>query len=284
MIPDSIAGEATTPQSARRFTAASLVAARYHGRSLSEYPGAPPQSLEEAYAIQQLAMDLRGGAVGGWKLGRINPPASDTLGVNRLAGPIFADSIVSAEGDLTPMSVIQGGFAAAEAEFMLRIGTRPDPAKTDWTLDEARALIDRVAIGIEIASSPLLAINDLGPAVTVSDFGNNNGLLVGDEVPGWAYADLDAVEVALSINGVEAGRATTATMLDGPWGAVRFVAALTARRGLPLEPGQWISTGAVTGVHPIEPGDRVEAFFGKTQSVGCVIILQSGADERGERP
>ncbi len=41
-------------------------------------------------------------------------------------------------------------------------------------------------IGIEIASSPLQNINDYGPAVVASDFGNNAGLLLGAEVAGLA--------------------------------------------------------------------------------------------------
>ena len=263
------------PDLEQRSIAASFVAARRDGIALSDYPGTLPSSLEEAYEIQALAIALRGGRIGGWKLGRIHPPADDRLGANRLAGPIFADTIVEAGADgPTAMPVIRGGFAAAEAEFLLRIGTATDPAKTAWTLAEARALIDQVAIGIEIASSPLRAINDLGPAVTASDFGNNNGLLVGAEFEEWRATDLDTIPVAVALNGVEIGRATTATMLDGPWGAVRFVAELMAKRGLALQPGQWISTGAVTGVHPVEIGDRVEARFGATRSVGCVIVAQ----------
>jgi 2-keto-4-pentenoate hydratase len=282
MTRDTLPGDTATLHDGLQSTAARFVAARRDAQPLGDYPGALPQSLEDAYEIQRLAIGLRGGAVGGWKVGRINPPASDRLGANRLAGPIFTDSIATDNGDTVAMSVIGGGFAAAEAEFILRIGTRPDPAKTDWTLEEARALVDRVAIGIEIASSPLPTINELGPAVTVSDFGNNNGLLVGAELPGWQDADLDAIPVTLSINGAEVGSATTATMLDGPWGAVRFIAGLAARRGVPLEPGQWISTGAVTGVHPVEAGDRVEARFGTTLSIDCIIAAQNGANHPGE--
>ncbi|MES2056688.1 MAG: fumarylacetoacetate hydrolase family protein [Pseudomonadota bacterium] len=283
MTRDTLSGGTVTFQDGPHATAARFVAARRDARPLADYPGVQPQSLEDAYEIQRIAIDLRGDTVGGWKVGRIHAPASDRLGAERLAGPIFTDSIITHDDDAVTMAVIDGGFAAAEAEFLLRIGTRPDPARTDWTIAEARALVDRVAIGIEIASSPLPTINDLGPAVTVSDFGNNNGLLVGAEVPGWQDADLDAIPVMLSINGVEVGCATTATMLDGPWGAVRFIAALAARRGLPLEPGQWISTGAVTGVHPVATGDRVEAHFGTRLSVGCTIAAQNGTHHPGER-
>ena len=44
------------------------------------------------------------------------------------------------------------GFAAAEAEFVLRIGTAPPAGKTHFTLAEAANLIDAVHVGIEIAS------------------------------------------------------------------------------------------------------------------------------------
>jgi 2-keto-4-pentenoate hydratase len=279
MMADRTPREFVEGGAEHRSIAASFVAARRSGNALGYYPGTLPESLGEAYAIQTLAIELRGGSVGGWKLGRINSPAADRMGANRLAGPIFTDMIFEGDaGGSREMPVIAGGFVAAEAEFLLRIGTCADPSKTAWTLEEARALVDRVAIGIEIASSPLRAINELGPAVTASDFGNNNGLLVGEELAGWRAADLDSIPVAFLLNGTEIGRATTATMLDGPWGAVRFVAELCAKRGLALEPGQWISTGAVTGVHPVAVGDRVEARFGETLSVGCVIVAQGNRD------
>ncbi|WCM26363.1 fumarylacetoacetate hydrolase family protein [Sphingomonas sp. QA11] len=255
-----------------RSIAERFVMARRNAHALAAYPGAVPQSLDEAYAIQTHAIALRGGRVGGWKIGRINPPADAHWRANRLAGPIFTDQIVEAPaGAPARMPVITAGFAAAEAEFLVRIGAAAEPGKDEWSFAEARALADRVAIGIEIASSPLTAINDLGAAVTASDFGNNYGLLVGPDLPDWDTTDLDSVPVSLSINGMPTGTGTTATMLDGPWGAVRFIAGHAARRGMPLMPGQWISTGAITGVHRVAAGDRVETIFGGTL-LGCTIV------------
>ena len=68
--------------------------------------------------------------------------------------------------------------------------------------------------------------------------------------------------------------ATAATMLDGPFGAVRFLLEHAARRGLPLAAGQWVSTGAVTGVHPVKPGDRVIATFDDRWPVECSITAR----------
>ena len=60
-------------------------------------------------------------------------------------------------------------------------------------------------------------------------------------------------------------------MLDGPFGAVRFLLEHAARRGMTLEAGQWVSTGAVTGVHPVKPGDRVVATFDGRLTAECII-------------
>lgn len=250
--------------------ARAFVEARRAGHALPDFPGTMPATLQDAYAVQDAALTIAGGQVAGWKVGKIAPPVE---GEERLTGPIFADQVF-AGSDAPAMPVFADGFAAAEAEFLLRLAAAPDPSKTDYTLAEARALVDAVHVGIEVASSPFPGINTYGPAVTVADFGNNNGLVVGAVAEGWQEADIDAWSVTLSINGAEIGRATTATMLDGPYGAVRFLLEHAARRGLVLAAGQWISTGAVTGVHQVQPGDHVVAAFDGRWTVECSITAR----------
>ncbi|MCU6454280.1 2-keto-4-pentenoate hydratase [Sphingomonas sp. A2-49] len=245
-----------------------FVAARRDGHALPDYPGAIPPDLATAYRVQDAALGLATGKVAGWKVGRINPPID---GIDRLSGPIFADTVFEAtDGDL-PMPVFADGFGAAEAEFLIRIAAAPDPAKMRYTMDEARDLIDAVHVGIEIASSPFPGINTHGATVTISDFGNNNGLVVGDAIADWRDVDLNRWPVTLEINGAPIGAATAATMLDGPIGAARFLFEHMAARGIALQPGQWISSGAVTGVHPVAVGDRVVATFDGRYTVGCTI-------------
>ena len=248
--------------------ARTFVEARRTGSAVPEFPGDVPVTLDEGYAVQDAALLLAEGIVTGWKVGRINPPLD---GIDRLTGPIFADQVVTAGAAPVAMPVFAEGFAAAEAEFLLRIGTAPDPAKTLYSMDEARAMIDAVHVGIEIASSPFPGINVLGPTVTVSDFGNNNGLVVGADAEGWQDGDINGWPVELWINDALIGSATSATMLDGPFGAVRYLLEHMAARGIALSPGQWVSTGAVTGVHPVAIGDRVEARFDGRFAVHCTI-------------
>lgn len=256
--------------------AQAFVTARREGRGLPDYPGNMPVTLDQAYAIQDRAIALATDTIVGWKVGRINPPLDMALGNNRLAGPIFAGQV--SEAAHCAMPVFADGFAAAEAEFLLRIGTAPDQAKLNYTHEEARALIDAVHVGLEIASSPFPGINDLGPLVTISDFGNNHGMVIGAPVPGWR--DLGFVDwpVCLTIDGEKVGAATAATMLDGPIGAARFLFECLAARGIALRAGQWISSGAVTGVHPVRVGQAVQARFGKDMVVSCTIDAAAPED------
>ncbi len=253
--------------------ARAFVGARQGARGLSPYPGDRPETLADAYAIQDRAIAIDGRAIAGWKVGKINPPLDGQLGTNRLAGPIFADQLY---GDGTvDMPVIADGFAAAEAEYCVRIGRSPAPGRTGLSLDEALELVDAVHVGIEIASSPYAGINADGPLVTISDFGNNFGLLIGQEVPGWRDLSFIGWPVESRIDGAVIGSATARAMLDGPIGAVAFLVDCLAARGLTLQPGQWVSSGAVTGVHPVAPGQRFEADFGALH-VACGIVAAGG--------
>jgi 2-keto-4-pentenoate hydratase len=252
--------------------ARAFVAARRQARALASYPGERPQDLAAAYRIQDQAIALDGREIAGWKVGRINPPDDARLGSNRLAGPIFADTIVHATTDEAPaMPVFSGGFAAVEAELLLHVapgwnGVIPtDDAAT-------RALVDEVRLGLEVASSPYPRINADGPAVTASDFGNNAGLVIGPSLAGWRELDLCAIVVRTEIEGRSVAEASARTMLDGPWGAVRFLLANLAARGIASGRGLWVSSGAITGVHPVTPGQAVAAAFGTHGVVRCRVI------------
>lgn len=261
--------ERNTVQSEACDIAGAFVAARRSGTAISHYPGHPPADLASAYAIQDRAISMWDRVVGGWKVGRINPPSDALLGADRLVGPAFCDTIFMATDNLRAFPVFHGGFAAAEAEFMLRLAPREGLAPA--SPEEAMGWIDEVRIGIEIASSPYAGINADGPCVTVSDHGNNAGLLLGPQVARADWDRLDAIDVTLAIDGHEVGRATTATMLDGPFGAARFLIENLQSRGIAITPGWWVSSGAITGVHQIAPGSTAVAAFAGIGTVTALI-------------
>jgi len=249
--------------------ARAFLAARAQLTPLSRYPGAMPQTMAEAYAIQDAAIARDGRRIGGWKVGRIPPELVDRFGGNRLTGPIFADEIVAGDAGTVPeMRVYPGGFAAAEAEVLLRfegVGTR------DYDIDSVRGCIAEVRTGIEIASSPFAGINLHGPAVTASDYGNNKGLVLGPAIDDWRNMDLAAMPVELRIDGALIGSATMETMLDGPFGSALFLIRTLRERDIAIPDGTWVSAGAITGVHEIAAGQRADALFGGQIAVACTV-------------
>lgn len=253
--------------------AASFAAARRTGAGLPVYPGPQPRDLAEAYAIQDAAIALRGEAIAGWKIGRIHPPLSEQFGTTRLIGPAFA-SQVQMLGDDAKGYRIADGFGAIEAELMLRIGMRVEPVLRNWSADHALALIDGAHIGFEIASSPYPGINTDGPLVTISDQGNNHGLLIGPAIPNWQHRDLDAIEATMTIDGAPVASGTPAAFPGGIAGSLLALLGNLATRGIALEQGAWISTGAITGVHEVVAGQIAAAEFAGIGTIRCTIANQ----------
>jgi len=253
--------------------AAAFVRARRSAGSLTEYPGVQPADLESAYRCQDAAIELWGDEIVGWKVGWIPAPLSDTYGTQRLVGPIFRRGLRHArDSQSTDVPVFARGFAAVEAEFVLELAKDAPPEVFDWSAESARRFVKAMYVGIEIASSPLQNINDFGPAVVASDFGNNAGLLLGPEIPGWETRDLEALGCETRIDGAVVGRGSAASVSGGPLAALAFALRCNARRGRPLRAGTLVSTGAVTGVHSIAAGQATEAVFTGLGVLRCVAI------------
>jgi 2-keto-4-pentenoate hydratase len=242
-----------------------LVSARLNAFALPDYPGALPISLDAGYASQDAAIKMWPTQVVGWKVGKIPDVWLSRMGEERLIGPIFDDAVqFSLAGGVANFPVIAGGFAAVEAEYIFKLGADAPSTKTDWRDDEALALVDTLMVGAELAGSPLPSINDLGPAVVVSDFGNNAGLILGPSVPEWRDM-LGTLEQNLRcetiIDDIVVGSGRASDIAGGLVAALRFALTRCARRGMPLRAGQLISTGAATGIHDIHAGQKARVVF-----------------------
>jgi 2-keto-4-pentenoate hydratase len=258
-----------------------FVSARLAATALPGFPGTIPDSLETAYACQDAAIALWPDEVAGWKVGRIVPPWLARFTTERLVGPVFRNAVqVARPGETLIMPVFEGGFAAVEAEFVFRLGAGAPAGKAQWTEDEAAALVETLHVGIETAGSPLAPINDLGPAVVVADFGNNAGLMVGPAIPDWRGRSLDSLGSETLVNGHSVGKGSAASVSGGPLAALVFTLVCCAQRGLPLQAGHYVSTGATTGIHAVRAGDSAQAIFRDIGELRCLAVPAKPSDER----
>ena len=249
-----------------------FVEARRQDGMITRYPGKLPETLTQAYAIQNYAIEMWDDKIVGWKAGGIAPPKSDELGVDRLIGPVFERALWYDNQEQVDVPVFQNGFAAFEGEVTARIAHDVPDEKTEFSIEDAIGFVASLHIGVEIASSPFAEINDHGPLVTISDFGNNNGLILGEELPNWRRAKVEDWVFETAINGECVGRTAPTAMPGGPIESVRYVLENTARRGHPLKAGMLILTGAVTGVHEGQIGDRAVLSCAGVNSIACRLV------------
>ena len=231
-----------------RDASAILTRARLEASALPGPPPGLPDDLDGAYAIQHRSIAAWPDEVVGWKVGGVPADYVERFQETRLAGPIFARSVAHYDPPaLAKMPVFRNGFAAIEPEFVIRLGG-----------DRTR---DRMFIGAEIASSPIPAINDYGPIAVISDFGNNNGLLIGAEVLDWRdFAG--KVRVVAEIDGKTVAERLVENLSENVEAALQFLHELAERRGFALPEGTYVSSGAITGVHEAEIGCTSRLDFG----------------------
>jgi len=263
--------------------AGSFVEARVRGASLPDFPGSIPADLVTAYQVQDLAISLWPDRVVGWKVGFIAAERRDSSGDDRLLGPIFSAGLLDAIGGNVGFPVFAGGFAAVEAEYVLRLQADAPADKTEWTPAEAAALPATLHIGVEIASSPLATINILGPRVVVSDFGNNNGLILGREIPGWLAIPEAELTCHTFIEERLVGSGGATTLPGGLRAAYAFALSRSAKRGRPLKAGDLIATGNATGIHDIAVGQSARISFAGFGDITCRAHAAKPADANESR-
>ena len=249
--------------------AARFVEGRRTCAGFPDFPGPLPETLDAAYAIQTEAIAQWTRPVTGWKVGRITGGFERTLGEDRFLGPIFADSVWTADaGTPAPFPVIEAGFAALEAELVARVDC---PVLTGAiSVDDAAATIIDWHIGIEVAGSPCAAINDLGPLSSIAGFGNNIGLILGPRI---AIANPAEAQCRVVIDGAELGSRKAAALPGGPMTAIAFALNKLHALGHVSANGILVSTGAITGVHAVIAGQSCTATF----NPGGTLVCQTAA-------
>lgn len=248
-------------------------AARLAASPLPAYPAdAVPATLTEAYAIQRLAIATWPDRVAGWKVAAIAPQWREAYPGERVYGPVFAKSLYLASDGAVDFPVIRGGYAAAEAEFALRLADDFPVDRAFETVEELQPYVAAVHAAIEMAGSPLPTLSALGPGAVVSDFGNNSGLVVGPELVDFFGRQRTDWPVEADVNGAAAGTGSADRIPGGPLAALLILANALVAEGATLRPGDWISTGASTGVHPVAIGGTVHVRFDGKPAIALHIV------------
>lgn len=241
-----------------------LISARRNIALLPEFPAILPETLEAAYAVQSRSIAQWNDIVVGWKVGGVPPAYLDRFSDKRLVGPIFKKNTVYAQQGAPSVMSVFPGFAAVEGEFVFSIGETPQQ--------------DKMYIGVEIASSPLHEINDMGPVAVICDFGNNGGLILGPEIENWQSLNPEPFEVKTEIDGQIVGTKIINPFPGDGLEALAFMRHHAAKNGMALPVGTYISSGAITGVHACKAGAKSTVDFGPFGTLKIELVAAKKAD------
>lgn len=252
-----------------------LASARIEGKTLDKYPGSVPSTLEDGYAIQDLSLNASTEEIVGWKIGMVPPELRESMQEERLMGPVFKSlsHIVGKahnEGEKITIPVFDGGFTAIEAELILELAEDIAPGSVN-TADGVEQYVKAAYAGIEIASSPVPDLNDYGPSAVASDFGNNHGMVVGASIADW-QSNLADIETQVFINGKLINAAPANNVLNGQMAALAYIIDCATQRGITLKAGEFICSGAITGVHETVVGATSTVSFGEAGKLNVEFV------------
>ncbi|MFQ5956138.1 MAG: 2-keto-4-pentenoate hydratase [Kiloniellales bacterium] len=239
-----------------------LLAARRHRRPIDGLPeGLSPNSIDDAYAVQDRLVRMMALPVVGWKIGCTSREAQALLGIDHpIAGRVVDGFLFDSPAVLSSAEYLMRGV---EAEFAFRLAVDLPPGAAPFGRDQVLAAVDHLYPAIEIIDPAFAeaAWTRVGTASIIADNSAHGALVLGAPRDDWRDRDLARAPVELRINGEVRGAGSGASVLGHPLQALAWLATDRARRGDGLEAGQIVTTGTCTGFHMLRPGDRAIADF-----------------------
>jgi 2-keto-4-pentenoate hydratase len=235
--------------------AAALLAQAWSGDApLDAWPEAlVPVDAAEAYAIQDAFCDRVGDQVVGWTVGfGSSAPIVGRIFKARLHG---SPAVLSTATYPQPNLDCEVAFLVRDALPQLR---RPyTPADLFYRV---RAFAAVGLTGRRVRGAPHSRSDEREQWTILADNAAGAGLIVGPEIEDWRDRGINAVEVALQVDGETADPIPDLQRRD-PVDVLLWLASHLAGRGLRLEPGQYIATGTLTMPTPLRPGSAATALF-----------------------
>ncbi|MFB6108049.1 MAG: 2-keto-4-pentenoate hydratase [Haloplanus sp.] len=233
------------------------------GESVAPFRAETRMSVADGYAVQRAVLDRREtdeGPTVGYKVGFTSRAIREELGVEEPAyGHVLAET-VRPEGALDVSSLVD---PRVEAELAFRLGRSLDASATAV---DVLAATEAVVPVVEVVDCRIDGWDVSGPEA-VADDALAARVVYGSRVADPSNLDLRLEGVEMRRNGVSQATGVGADVLGNPAAVVAWLAETLADHGDHLAAGDLVSTGSMTALVPLEPGDVVEARFASLGSV-----------------
>ena len=229
-------------------------------------------SREEAYAIQDAMAAVIGEPVTGWKLGATSPAMRARAGHDgAIIGRVF-ESVTF--GTPTELSIARFPDSRVECEFAFRMHDAIPPRERPWTGTE---LAERAAlhVAVEIIGNRYPKGEDAFKPTTndeIADNGAGIGFVFGPAVADWCGHDLRNLRIDIRVDDREPAENFLGECRCDPIEALVQAAAMLGGRGIAIEAGQYVSTGAATDPQPVRCGSAVRARFAALGAIDVTFV------------
>ena len=235
---------------------AAALLARHAGRETftSIFEDGEPADVPLAYEVQDRYVAGLGGAPFGFKVGLTTTRMQQMCGVNEpISGVVLAARVLR-----SPAETRAGGYVrlGVESEMAVRIAPGAGRAGLEMQDLPLHHLIDQVCAAFELVEDSGADYSKLSAASIVADNSWNAGLVLGPAMPVGGLAHLRGRRGVLSLNGAKVNEGVSDEVLGDPLNAVSWLASHLRRRGRALQPGQWVSTGAIVPTRFGAAGDH----------------------------
>ena len=250
--------------------AAAIVETRKALGKMNAYPGPAPETPSEALAIQDAVVRHFGEPIAGWKIGCTSKAAQETLGTD---GPFFGPLIGSrfyASG--AQVETAATSLRVVEPEIALRLGKDLPPKSEAYTVEDVMAAVETVHPSLEVIDRRLPGGFADGVLWHVTDCGLSDALVLGPGTAGIGADVLPTIAVEARVNGEVVSTGLGRNALDGPQLALQWIANTFSELGRTLEAGQVVTTGLLTSIFALNPGDEIEAEYEHLGSVSAKVL------------
>jgi 2-keto-4-pentenoate hydratase len=246
-----------------------LVDAQSSGRPLeplSETHG--DFTLETAYAIQDALradLDRRRQRSIGWKLGATSPSGQAVMGVKEPASGFLMPHQYASGAEVSASKFVTLGV---EAEVAFRM--RSKLAGPGVTADSARLTVEGAVAALELPDFIFSGKPRVADFVASSVIAK--AIVLGGPLTPLSAFDVSREEVVYEHNGEVVGTYTAAEVMGNPLNALAWLANHLATRGLALQPGDIVMSGAISKMLRPKVGDTVRATFAHLGSVRVKVV------------
>lgn len=229
-----------------------------------------PQSLAEAYAIQNRLAEQMCWIETGWFCACVNPEIQTQLGLDT---PYFGRAVASHQF-ASPAQIEVKNYPpiSLECEFAFRLKHDLPAREKPYRRAEVFNAIKSVHPVIEAVAGYLDDWINQDVFSVIADNGADGPIIYGTGIDNLSDIRLDEIDVRLHVNGKLERIGSGANVGGNPVDALTWLANACSLSGNGLKADYLNNTGTSTGLYPVVPGDEIVADFGLLGQVELTII------------